>query len=155
MNTSATPASAHKLIPVPGQLSAMRGVLSVLGMEQAAQAALHMRDEVDGLANTEIDFQRAGAIGAFERLATNLGALGFLIDMLSVQPHLAKSMFRFDPISGRLEPVMGRREGAVELPDFAASGFDVETLDGGYEAAPPPEPAFAACRPGRHGPAQP
>ena len=71
------PSQRAKLIPVPGQLSAMRGVLSVLGMEQAAQAALHMRDEVDGLANTEIDFQRAGAIGAFERLATNLGALGF------------------------------------------------------------------------------
>ena len=32
----------------------------------------------------------------FDRLAGNLGALGFLIDMLSVQPQLAKSLFVFD-----------------------------------------------------------
>jgi chemosensory pili system protein ChpA (sensor histidine kinase/response regulator) len=114
------PTRRDVLIPVPNQLQAMRGVLSVLGMDQAAHATLRMRDEVDGLANTEIDFERAGAMGVFERLANNLGALGFLIDMLSVQPALAKRMFQFDEISGRLDPVMGRRQGAVELPDFDA-----------------------------------
>ena len=31
---------------------------------------------------------------AFERLADNLGALSFLIDMLSVQLQMAKSLFR-------------------------------------------------------------
>jgi len=85
---------------VPGQLQAMRGVLSVLGLDQAAQAALRMRDEVDSLASTEIDFERAGARGVFERLANNLGALGFLIDMLSVQPQMAKSLFRYDAAKG-------------------------------------------------------
>jgi chemosensory pili system protein ChpA (sensor histidine kinase/response regulator) len=120
------PARRELLIPVPGQLQAMRGVLSVLGLEQAAQATVRMRDEVDGLANTEIDFERAAARGVFERLANNLGALGFLIDMLSVQPQLAKRMFQFDDASGRLDAVMGRREGAVELPDFGASGFHVD-----------------------------
>jgi chemosensory pili system protein ChpA (sensor histidine kinase/response regulator) len=121
-----SPAQRELLIPVPGQLQAMRGVLSVLGLDQAAHAALRMRDEVDGLANTEIDFERAAARGVFERLANNLGALGFLIDMLSVQPQLAKRMFQFDEDSGRLDAVMGRREGAVELPDFEASGFHVD-----------------------------
>lgn len=114
------------LIPVPGQLQAMRGVLSVLGLDQAALATVRMRDEVDGLANTEIDFNRPGARDVFERLANNLGALGFLIDMLSVQPALAKRMFQFDDASGRLDAVMGRREGAVELPSFEASGFHVD-----------------------------
>jgi chemosensory pili system protein ChpA (sensor histidine kinase/response regulator) len=120
------PAQRDLLIPVPGQLQAMRGVLSVLGLDQAAHATVRMRDEVDGLANTEIDFNRPGARDVFERLANNLGALGFLIDMLSVQPQLAKRMFRFDDATGRLDAVMGRREGAVELPDFEASGFHVD-----------------------------
>ncbi|NCT85569.1 MAG: hybrid sensor histidine kinase/response regulator, partial [Comamonadaceae bacterium] len=124
-----SPSQRELLIPVPGQLQAMRGVLSVLGLDQAALATVRMRDEVDSLANTEIDFSRPGARDVFERLANNLGALGFLIDMLSVQPQLAKRMFRFNEASGRLDAVMGRREGAVELPDFEASGFHVEPDD--------------------------
>ena len=96
------------LIPVPGQLSAMRGVLAVLGMEHAAQALLRMRNEVDELADTEIDASRRAPLKIFERLAANLGALGFLIDMLSVQPQLAKRLFSFDDASGVLSPVMGR-----------------------------------------------
>ncbi|WP_458232511.1 Hpt domain-containing protein [Roseateles sp. P5_E8] len=123
------PSRRELLIPVPGQLQAMRGVLSVLGLDQAALATLRMRDEVDSLASTEIDFERAAARGVFERLANNLGALGFLIDMLSVQPALAKRMFEFDESTGRLDAVMGRREGAVELPDFEASGFHVDLGD--------------------------
>ena len=38
-SSSATRRSASVLIPVPAQLSSMRGVLSVLGMDQASQAA--------------------------------------------------------------------------------------------------------------------
>ncbi|MFG6456785.1 Hpt domain-containing protein [Pelomonas nitida] len=130
------PAQRDLLIPVPGQLQAMRGVLGVLGLEQAAHATVRMRDEIDGLANTEIDFDRPGARDVFERLANNLGALGFLIDMLSVQPALAKRMFQFDEASGRLDAVMGRREGAVELPDFEASGFHTETAEVAASVAP-------------------
>ncbi len=104
------PAERQVLIPVPAQLSSMRGVLSVLGMTQASQAALHMRDDVDALAQTEVDPQRAIQTGTFDRLANNLGALSFLIDMLSVQPQLAKSLFRFDPETGVLSAVMGRTD---------------------------------------------
>ncbi|WP_457391340.1 Hpt domain-containing protein [Roseateles sp. P5_E1] len=139
------PARRELLIPVPGQLQAMRGVLSVLGLDQAAQATVRMRDEVDGLANTEIDFERASARGVFERLANNLGALGFLIDMLSVQPQLAKRMFQFDDASGRLDAVMGRREGAVELPSFEASGFHVDLVDESAQIAAPA--AYDATQP--------
>ena len=130
-----SPTQRELLIPVPGQLQAMRGVLSVLGLDQAALATVRMRDEVDSLASTEIDFDRPGARDVFERLANNLGALGFLIDMLSVQPALAKRMFQFDDASGRLDPVMGRHEGAVELPDFEASGFHIDLDDEPREAA--------------------
>jgi chemosensory pili system protein ChpA (sensor histidine kinase/response regulator) len=66
-----------------------------------------MRDDVDALAQTEVDPQQAVQAGTFDRLADNLGALSFLIDMLSVQPQLAKSLFRFDPETGSLSAVMG------------------------------------------------
>ncbi len=119
------PARRDLLIPVPNQLSAMRGVLSVLGMEQASQAALHMRDEVEALAQTEVDPQRAVRTGTFDRLADNLGALSFLIDMLSVQPQLAKSLFHFDPATGSLSAVMGQSE---RVSAFAAFESDEPVL---------------------------
>ena len=114
------PARRALLIPVPGQLSAMRGVLSVLGLDQASQAVLRMRDDVDTLANTEVDAAHASASGSFNRLADNLGALSFLIDMVSVQPQMAKSLFRFDAESGSLSAVMARQDRATGFSDTAA-----------------------------------
>jgi chemosensory pili system protein ChpA (sensor histidine kinase/response regulator) len=111
------PSQRQVLIPVPNQLSAMRGVLSVLGMDQASQAVLHMRDDVDALAQTEVDPQRAVQAGTFDRLADNLGALSFLIDMLSVQPTLAKSLFHYDAATGSLSAVMGQ---SARISAFAA-----------------------------------
>ena len=120
------------LIQVPKHLSAMRGVLSVLGMDHASAALVRMRDEVDGLASTEIDLQRVAQAGVFDRLAGNLGALGFLIDMLSVQPQMAKSLFVFDTVAGSLNPIMGRGENHSELTAHAAqagSALEQQLLD--------------------------
>ena len=121
------PAQRELLIPVPAQLSAMRGVLSVLGLDHASQAVLRMRDDVDALANTEVNPQRAIEAGTFDRLADNLGALSFLIDMVSVQPQMAKSLFRFDPQAGALTAVMARED--------RPTGFD----DPDTQTAPDPE----------------
>ena len=118
------PAQRELLIPVPAQLSSMRGVLSVLGMDQASQAVLHMRDDVDALAQTEVDPQRAIAAGTFDRLADNLGALSFLIDMLSVQPQLAKTLFRFDPATGSLSAVMGQSERVSAFAAFESTELE-------------------------------
>src|SRR6187455_3607286 len=104
------PADQSALHDVPIQLGSMRGVLSVLGMDAASQAILKMRDEVDGLVSTEVDPEKVKSAGVFERLAGNLSALGFMIDMLSVQPQLAKSLFVFDAEKGTLAPVMGRAD---------------------------------------------
>lgn len=118
------PLDRKVLIPVPAQMSAMRGVLSVLGMDQASAAVLRMRDDINALIATEIDPQQPAARATFERLAGNLGALGFLIDMVSVQPHMAKSLFVFDAHAGTLSPLMGRRTEKAwpghELPSAAA-----------------------------------
>jgi len=125
------PSRRELLIPVPGQLSSMRGVLSVLGLEQASAAVLHMRGDVDALADTEVDPERAAAAGTFDRLADNLGALSFLIDMLSVQPQLARSLFRYDPQTGSLSAVMGQSQ---RVSAFA-------TFDEAPAAATPTAPA--------------
>ena len=69
---------------VPSQLAQMRGVFSVLGLDQAALATLRMRDSVEKFLVDDIDAQ-AARTGIFEKLGNSLGALGFLIDMLSYQ----------------------------------------------------------------------
>ncbi|MCK6425093.1 MAG: Hpt domain-containing protein [Burkholderiaceae bacterium] len=113
------PRESGVLAGVPGQLAAMRGVLSVLGVEAAEQASTRMRDDVERLLHGEADPQSAQTLAAFQRLAGNLGALGFLIDMLAVQPQMARSLFRFDAATGLLAPVMGRSAMAPDLIDRA------------------------------------
>jgi chemosensory pili system protein ChpA (sensor histidine kinase/response regulator) len=93
------------LLPVPGQLNSMRGVFSVLGLEQASHAVVRMRDDVDHLV-AHAQAGKAADAHVTERLAVNLGALGFLIDMLNVQPAMAKSLFAFDARSGHLRAVV-------------------------------------------------
>ena len=93
---------------VPGKLAQMRGVLSVLGLEQASQAVLRMRDSVERMLETEVDEIQARAAGTFDQLGNNLGALSFLIDMLNYQPTLAKKLFVYDDKNGELKPLMGR-----------------------------------------------
>ena len=115
------PGQRDLLVPVPNQLSAMRGVLSVLGMDQASHAVLRMREDVDGLITTEVDPQQVVQSGTFDRLAGNLGALGFLIDMLSVQPQMAKSLFVFDARSGTLSPLMGRSAAARQASNLSTT----------------------------------
>ena len=130
------PAQRALLIPVPGQLSAMRGVLSVLGLDQASQAVLRMRDDVDTLANTEVDTDSASASGTFNRLADNLGALSFLIDMVSVQPQMAKSLFRFDAEAGSLSAVMARQDRATGFSDTDAGAAADAASDHGPQTRP-------------------
>ncbi len=110
------PQEKSVLAAVPGQLSQMRGVLSVLGLDQASHAVLRMRDSVEQMLVTEVDEQLARSAGTFDQLGNNLGALSFLIDMLNYQPALAKKLFVYDEIKGELKPLMGRSQA---LPDAA------------------------------------
>ncbi|MCY7308267.1 MAG: hybrid sensor histidine kinase/response regulator, partial [Rhodoferax sp.] len=99
---------------VPSQLSQMRGVFSVLGLDQASVAALRMRDSVEKFLVDQIDERSATGTGIFEKLGNSLGAMGFLIDMLSYQRALAKKLFVYDEEQGELRPVMGRDKLAAE-----------------------------------------
>ena len=107
---------------VPVQLSNMRGVLSVLGLDQASKAVLRMRTSIEQLLDTEIDEQSVQATETFEHLGDNLGALSFLIDMLSYQPALAKKLFVYNEEKGELRPLVGRSQSN----DSPASGVMVQ-----------------------------
>ena len=104
------PQDKTTLQAVPGKLSQMRGVLSVLGLDQASRAVLHMKGCVEQMLDAEIDQQRVRSAGTFEALGNNLGALSFLIDMLNYQPALAKKLFVYDEDKGELKPLMGRSQ---------------------------------------------
>jgi len=111
---------------VPARLSQMRGVFSVLGLDQAATAALRMRDTVERcLVDTAVD----GASHVFEKLGNSLGALGFLIDMLSYQRELAKKLFVYDDELGEFRSVMGRHKAEPQvLPEPAVNLASADSL---------------------------
>jgi len=111
------PTEKGLLRTVPSQLLQMRGVFSVLGLDQAAQTVQRMRENVDQLLAEE---SPTDEIRAFDSLGNNLGALGFLIDMLSYQPALAKRLFVFDAEVGELKPLMGRQGGEAAAAEAAA-----------------------------------
>ena len=112
------PGDKSSLRTVPSQLLQMRGVFSVLGLDQAAQTVQCMRDNVDHLMarDSTVEESTAEETRDFDSLGNNLGALGFLIDMLGYQPALAKRLFVFDAASGELKPLMGR-QGTDTVPE--------------------------------------
>ncbi len=123
------PQDKTALQAVPGQLSQMRGVLSVLGLDQASHAVLRMKGSVEQMLVTEIDEQLARAAGTFDHLGNNLGALSFLIDMLNYQPALAKKLFVYDEEKGELKPLMGRTQNAVSAALAVTVNSDLLSQD--------------------------
>ncbi len=97
---------------VPSQLAQMRGVFSVLGLDQASLATLRMRDSVEKILVDDI-VEGPARTTTFEKIGSSLGALGFLIDMLSYQRSMAKKLFVYDEAEGEFKPVMGREKAVV------------------------------------------
>ncbi len=122
------PQDKSVLANVPSRLAQMRGVLSVLGLDHASQAVLRMRATVEQILETEVDDVRARAAGTFDKLGNNLGALGFLIDMLSYQPVLAKKLFVFNDISGELKPLMGRANVPIPQTQIPSNAQAIATV---------------------------
>ena len=99
------PTDKLPLHPVPGQLSQMRGVFSVLGLDQASTAMLRLRDSVEKMLIDDVSANSP----LFEKLGSSLGAVGFLIDMLGYQRAMAKKVFVWDDEVGEFKPLMGRK----------------------------------------------
>jgi len=114
------PAEKGLLRTVPSQLLQMRGVFSVLGLDQAASTVQRMRDDVEQMLVGNAS--PVEEMHSFDALGNNLGALGFLIDMLGYQPALAKRLFVFDADAGELKPLMGRQAADGAAADAAAPG---------------------------------
>ena len=120
-------ADKSSLREVPNQLAQMRGVFSVLGLDQPALATMRMRNSVEQLILDEVS-QNAPKTGVFEKLGNSLGALGFLTDMLSYQRTLAKKLFVYDEDLGEFRPVMGRQRAVVE-PDLESTPHSVSAVE--------------------------
>ncbi|WP_310568274.1 Hpt domain-containing protein [Hydrogenophaga sp.] len=114
------PAEKAGLHVAVSQLAQMRGVLSVLGLDQAVQTVTRMRATVEQILDTEVDEALAREAGTFQHLGNSLSALSFLVDMLSYQPSLAKKLFVFDDTLGELVPLMGRTVQAGVTPQAPA-----------------------------------
>ncbi len=132
------PTNKQVLRPVPDQLAQMRGVLTVLGLSDASQAVIRMRSVIEEMLVTGIDPQRAREAGTFDKLGNNLGALGFLIDMLGYQPAFAKKLFTYDAVTGELRPLMGRSEPRVLASDAMSFGPDIVVKVAAPESASAP-----------------
>ena len=63
-------------------------------LDQASQAVQAMRESVQEILATEVDGERARATGTFERLGSNLGALGLLIDAAGLSAWSGASIVR-------------------------------------------------------------
>ena len=130
------PQDKAPLREVPSQLAQMRGVFSVLGLDQPSLAALRMRASVEQFLVDDID-EATARRGIFEKLGNSLGAMGFLIDMLSYQRALAKKLFVYDEDLGEFKPLMGRERAHDEeaVPEPVAALVPGVTL-------PVAEPVF-------------
>lgn len=143
------PLDNQVLTAVPARLSQMRGVLSVLGLEQAAHAVMRMRDTVERLMVDEVtsDVLRAGT---FERLGNSLGALGFLIDMLSYQRTLARKLFVYDEEAGELKFLGGRQRQQFGPADLAEPPPEAPLFVDSLAVGAPPsvQPQAVEAQPG-------
>src|SRR5450830_341377 len=83
-----------------------------------------MRDSVEKFLVDDIDAP-AARTGIFEKLGNSLGALGFLIDMLSYQRALAKNLFVYDEDLGEFRPLMGREKVGEKGPAPAVADLPV------------------------------
>ncbi len=142
------PQDKTTLQAVPGKLSQMRGVLSVLGLDQASRAVLYMKGSVEQMLDTEIDEQQVRSAGTFEHLGNNLGALSFLVDMLNYQPALAKKLFVYDEDKGELKPLMGRSQTSAPVPqgEPAEQRVLAQELDSVVHEAPDSKPGDLGIR---------
>ncbi|WP_295956719.1 Hpt domain-containing protein [Rhodoferax sp.] len=118
-----TPREKVPLAKVAHQLTQMRGVLSVLGLDQASHAVMRMRETVDGYMADDLGDPMAQA-ASFDKLGNSLGALGFLIDMLGYQRALAKKLFSYDEEAGEFKLAMGRS--TVSAADSVQAPFQDE-----------------------------
>ncbi len=114
------PTDSSPLRYIPAKLQQMRGTFSLLGLDAACSTVSAMRDDVEDFLTPDFDFYEALFVGKVDKLGNNLGALGFLIDMLNHQPVLVKRLFVFDVKTKTLDALMGRATRHMEANHVTA-----------------------------------
>ncbi|QBE67329.1 hybrid sensor histidine kinase/response regulator [Pseudoduganella lutea] len=126
------PAARPPLADLDRVLHQLEGALAITDQPDAQAAAAHVRRQVAAL---------AGGSGAddpaqLDRIAQNVGALGFFVDMLAQNAAGARERFAFDAGQGTFRAVPLRKIAGPE---------SIPVLD--EEVPAPPEPAPAATAP--------
>ncbi|HEX5390307.1 MAG TPA: Hpt domain-containing protein [Burkholderiaceae bacterium] len=96
------PTQRQGLDALPARFAQMQGVLSVLGLQDAARTAQAMEATAQDLLAGRADLGSP----AWRSLVHNLGALGFLVDVLGLHAASAQRGFRFDAEAGELRPLV-------------------------------------------------
>ena len=131
------PAQRGPLIDLDASFEQIAGVFGVLGHEDAVAALQDITAVVRRFCDPTVDADRQ----EFARIAQNLGAIGFLVDMLAQDPAAPRAMFRFDPRTGMFHAdIAAARETPAAQP---------EEEDGAAAVAAMPAVAFAAPEPAR------
>ncbi len=102
------PDDTLSLRELPGKLAQMRGVFSILELDQAALATLRLRHRVEQFLVEGLGAD-AVRLGVCEKLGNSLGTLGFLVDVLAYQRELAKKLFVYDTERDEFRSLMGRQ----------------------------------------------
>ncbi len=92
------PAQREPLADLDASFEQMAGVFAVLGHEDAVAALHDITAAVRRFRDPAVDADRQ----EFARIAQNLGAIGFFVDMLAQDPAAPRAMFRYDPQTGML-----------------------------------------------------
>jgi len=125
-------------------LHQIEGALRILDQDEAARAAVHVRDAVRALGQGDGDVEAQAA--PLHNIARNIGALGFFTDMLAQNSDSARSRFAFDADAGLL------RELSIEQAQASGQGAQAaaETLvepAADAPAATTPAPAAPEAQP--------
>jgi chemosensory pili system protein ChpA (sensor histidine kinase/response regulator) len=124
------PSQRQGVDALPARFAQMQGVLSVLGLQDAARTAQAMQEAAQGL----VDGQLALGSPGWQGLVHNLGALGFLIDVLGLHPAAAQQGFAFDREAGELRPLLAAQGRVAAVAEVAEAATPATP-------APAPEPA--------------
>ena len=90
------PAERGELLGTVPLFDQVCGVLSVLGHEEPVAALRNVQQAVKNYANPAVETRPE----EFQRIAQNLGAVGFFVETLGSEVDQPRSMFHFDPTSG-------------------------------------------------------
>jgi chemosensory pili system protein ChpA (sensor histidine kinase/response regulator) len=113
------PADRGELLGTVPLFDQVCGVLSVLGHDEPVAALRNVQQSVKAYADPAVTARPDD----FQRIAQNLGAVGFFVETLSQDVEQPRSMFHYDPGSGMFSADLGQGP-AVESIDAADSGTD-------------------------------